>query len=107
VSILIVATTFDVGDVVFVWPNAWQAGLLALIGLISFCAHGLVVAAFQRGSASLLAPLQYLEIVSATLFGFLVFADFPDLLTWVGIGLIVGSGLYITHRERVRKQAAG
>ncbi|MGV2974474.1 DMT family transporter [Roseibium alexandrii] len=106
-AILIVATTFDVGDVVFVWPNAWHAGLLALIGLISFCAHGLVVAAFQRGSASLLAPLQYLEIVSATLFGFLVFADFPDLLTWVGIGLIVGSGLYITHRERVRKQAAG
>jgi drug/metabolite transporter (DMT)-like permease len=105
--ILIVATTFDVGDVVFVWPNAWQAGLLALIGLISFCAHGLVVAAFQRGRASLLAPLQYLEIVSATLFGFLVFADFPDLLTWVGIGLIVGSGLYITHRERVRKQTAG
>ncbi|WP_428528158.1 DMT family transporter [Roseibium sp.] len=104
--ILIAATTLDVGDVTFVWPNASQAGLLALIGLISFCAHGLVVAAFQRGSASLLAPLQYLEIVSATLFGFLVFADFPDLLTWVGISLIVGSGLYITHRERVRKQAA-
>jgi len=106
-AILLAATTLELGDVVFVWPNAWQVGLLALIGLISFCAHGLVVAAFQRGSASLLAPLQYLEIVSATLFGFLVFADFPDLLTWVGISLIVGSGLYITHRERVRKQAAG
>ena len=88
----------------FVVPTAPQTGLLVLIGLISFAAHGLVVAAFQRGSASLLAPLQYVEIVSATFFGYLVFADFPDGPTWVGIALIIGSGLYITHRERKRKQ---
>jgi drug/metabolite transporter (DMT)-like permease len=102
--ILAVSTSFQIGDVTFIWPDAWQTGLLALIGLISFGTHGLVVAAFQRGSASLLAPLQYLEIVSGTLFGYLVFSDFPDALTWTGISLIIGSGLYITHRERVTRQ---
>jgi len=90
--------------IAFVMPSAKQAGLLALIGLISFAAHGLVVAAFQRGNASLLAPLQYIEIVSATLFGYLVFSDFPDGPTWVGIALIIGSGLYIAHRERKLKK---
>ena len=89
----------------FVLPDLPQTGLLALIGLISFAGHGLVVSAFQRGSASLLAPLQYVEIIGGTLLGYLVFSDFPDRLTWVGIALIIGSGLYITHRERKQKAA--
>ncbi|MCV0428003.1 MAG: DMT family transporter [Roseibium sp.] len=87
----------------FVAPTGFQVSLLMIVGLISFTAHGLVVAAFQRGTASLLAPLQYIEIVSATLFGYLVFSDFPDRLTWFGIALIISSGLYIAHRERKRK----
>lgn len=102
---LLIGNLLGYKEVEFVMPTGGQTGLLALIGLISFATHGLVVAAFQRGSASLLAPLQYIEIVSATLFGYLVFSDFPDGPTWVGIALIVGSGLYIAHRERiVRRQ---
>ncbi|MTI07683.1 DMT family transporter [Roseibium denhamense] len=101
---LLIGTLAGFGEAAFVMPTLSQTGLLLIIGAISFLAHGLVVAAFQRGSASLLAPLQYLEIVSATLFGYLVFADFPDAMTWLGIALIIGSGLYITHRERLRRQ---
>lgn len=101
---LLIGNLAGLDGVAFVMPTANQGGLLALIGLISFAAHGLVVAAFQRGTASLLAPLQYIEIVSATLFGYLVFADFPDGPTWVGIALIIGSGLYIAHRERKLKK---
>lgn len=100
---LLVANLAGFEEMTFVMPSGGQTGLLALIGLISFAAHGLVVAAFQRGNASLLAPLQYIEIVSATLFGYLVFSDFPDGPTWVGIALIIGSGLYIAHRERKLK----
>ncbi len=91
----------------FIWPTLPQVGFGVLIGLISFAGHGLVVSAFQRGSATLLAPLQYMEIVSATLLGYLVFADFPDGPTWVGIALIVASGLYIAHREQKLKKASG
>ncbi|WP_417675855.1 DMT family transporter [Roseibium sp.] len=97
---LAVGTLLGDPDYAFAVPNLNQTGFLFAIGAISFVGHGLVVAAFQRGEAALLAPLQYLEIVSATLFGFLVFGDFPDGPTWIGIALIVGSGLYITQRER-------
>ena len=47
--------------------------------------------------------MQYVEIVFAALFGYLVFGDFPDFWKWVGIGIIVGSGAYVFWREsRVR-----
>lgn len=100
---LLFGAFFQVEDMEFIRPTSSQTGLLFTVGLISFAAHGLVVAAFQRGTASLLAPLQYVEIVSATLFGYLVFSDFPDGPTWVGIALIIASGLYIAHRERKKK----
>ena len=72
------------------------------IGLLSFVTHGMIVKAFEYAPAAVLAPFGYLEIVSATALGFLVFGDFPDPITWGGIGLIVASGLYIVHRERLK-----
>ena len=38
--------------------------------------------------------------------GLLLFDDFPDALTWLGIAVIVGSGLYVFHRERTREREA-
>jgi len=99
---LVTTTTLDVPEATFIMPESWQFGLIALMGVFSYLGHGLVVLAFQRGEAGLLAPLQYLEIVGATLFGYLVFADFPGGPTWIGIGLIVVSGLYIAQRERAQ-----
>lgn len=81
-------------------PTLLQWPLLASVGFISFVSHVLVVMAFARAPAAVLAPLNYIEIVSATALGFLMFGDFPAPLTWIGIALIVGSGLYIAHRER-------
>jgi drug/metabolite transporter (DMT)-like permease len=74
----------------------WMAGVgifAALSGLLS-------VYAYRAAPASVLAPIQYFEIVSATLFGWLVFGDFPDPIKWLGISIIIGSGLYIIWRER-------
>jgi len=71
------------------------------IGALSFLTHGLIVRAFEFAPAAVLAPFGYLEIVSATILGYLVFGDFPDGPTWVGIAVIVASGLYIVHRERL------
>lgn len=87
---------------VAVWPDAGQAGQMLVIGVIGFVSHYLVIMAFARAPASVLAPLNYLEIVSATTLGYLVFKEFPDAMTWAGIGLIILSGLYITHRESLR-----
>lgn len=83
-------------------PNSYEWGLLFALGVIATVGHLLIVSAFRVAAASLLAPFQYLEIVSATILGWYFFADFPNTLTWVGVGLITGSGLYVFHRERVR-----
>lgn len=88
-----------------IWPSAAQWSLLALLGVIATGGHFLIVLAFRRAPASLLAPLQYLEIVSATLLGFLIFGDFPTALTWLGVALIVGSGLFVIWRGRAAKTA--
>ncbi len=58
------------------------------------------VYAYRSAPASTLAPLQYLEIVSATILGWWVFGHLPDALKWLGIAIIIGSGLYVIWRER-------
>lgn len=55
----------------------------------------------------MLAPFQYLEIVGATIAGYLVFADMPDGPTWAGIALILASGLYVFWREQVLASRTG
>ncbi len=87
-------------------PTGAQWLMLAGCGLIASGAHFLVVLSVRRAPAGLVAPLQYLEIVSATTLGLLVFGDFPDGWTLVGIAVIVGAGLYVFSRERRRTAAA-
>lgn len=82
------------------WPSTYEWSMLAALGAIATSGHLLIVGAFRRASPSILAPFQYLEILGATLLGVLIFGDFPGLATWTGIAIIVGSGLYVFHRER-------
>jgi S-adenosylmethionine uptake transporter len=72
---------------------------LAGVGLSATVAGMLSTYAYRATPASVLAPLQYLEIVSACIFAYWVFGDFPDLLKWAGIAIIIGSGLFIILRE--------
>jgi len=101
---LLATSSLGVGGAGASLPQGVEWPMLFGIGAISFVAHGLVVMAFQRAPANVLAPFNYLEIVSATVLAWLVFGSFPHATTWLGIGLIVGSGIYIAHRERVRRR---
>ena len=87
-----------------VWPTRWEWSLLALSGVIATAGHFMITMAIRKLEAGVLAPFQYLEIVGATGYGLWLFGDFPDQITWIGIAIIVGSGLYIFHRERVRSR---
>ena len=100
---LVVGEQMDFAPLMPSMPTAVEWGWLALLGLIAAIGHLMVVAAFARAHASLLAPFQYLELVSATTLGFLIFGDFPGPATWLGVAVIIGSGLYVFHRERVVK----
>jgi S-adenosylmethionine uptake transporter len=83
-----------------VMPDAAEWGWLFLLGVIATGGHVLVVLAVRRIGAGLIAPFQYLEIVSATTLGLVVFGDFPDATTWLGVAIIVASGLFVYYRER-------
>lgn len=76
------------------------------VGVTATISGVLGVYAYRAAPASVLAPLQYLEIVSATIFGWLVFGDLPDALKWLGIAIIIASGLYIIWRERKINKSA-
>lgn len=85
---------------VMVWPDLTGSIWLVGTGLTAAIGGILGIFAYRSAPPSTLAPLQYLEIVTATLFGWLVFHALPDALKWLGIAIIIGSGLYIIWRER-------
>ncbi len=78
----------------------YQLFLLVGVGIAATIAHMFLTFAFRLAAVSILAPLQYLEIVAATIFGLLIFDDFPNQITFLGIAIIVGSGLFVLMRER-------
>ena len=82
-------------------PTALECGVLCILGLVATTGHLMVVFALQRADAGLLAPFQYLEVVTASLLGYLIFGDIPSQTTIFGVTIIIGSGLYLIHRERL------
>jgi len=88
---------------IFNWavPELWQWRRIALVGFLAAVGHLFVTMAFKHADASILAPFQYIELVGAAFLGWFIFDDIPAVTTWIGSLILVGSGLYIFHRERV------
>ena len=89
-----------VGFLTPVMPDLQNTLHIAGAAVAATIAGVLGVYAYRAAPASVLAPLQYLEIVSATILGWWVFGHLPDALKWLGIAIIVASGLYVIWRER-------
>lgn len=86
----------------FIWvtPNLHDLILMAAMGFFGAFGHYFIILAFEYGEASLLAPFGYFEIVSASLASLLIFGFWPEWNVWIGIGILVASGVYIWLRER-------
>ncbi len=86
-----------------VWkmPNASQWTILILLGVFNGLGQYLVIRAFMRASASLLAPFSYSIIIWSMLIGLIVFNSFPDGITLIGTAILIAAGLYIWYREKV------
>lgn len=90
----------------FVWTtptDPWIIALLVMMGVFGSIGHYLLIAGHRLAPASLLSPFMYTQLVWATGFGYLVFGNLPNAWTLSGAAIVVGSGLYILHRERIRK----
>jgi drug/metabolite transporter (DMT)-like permease len=81
----------------FVWvvPTPFELALMLAVGIASCVGHLLITVAHEHAKASTLAPLTYLSIITATIYGYLLFADLPDLATWTGAAIVIASGLYL------------
>ena len=95
----------------FFWetPVAWLDWLVfGGLGILGGLGHLFVIKAYTHGEASFVGPFDYGQLLGATIVGYLVFAEFPDLWTWVGAAVIVISGIYVARREALarRRQAA-
>jgi len=76
----------------------------AASGALIAVAHTLMIEAFRRGEATLVAPFKYSALLWATLIGYLMFDELPDTWTLVGAVVIVLAGLYVLHRETLLKR---
>lgn len=88
-----------------VWPAGWNWLWLFMVGFWAAVSHMCMTYALKFAPSATLAPLHYLEIVTAVILGYLIFDDFPNAMTLGGIAVIVASGLYIIHRERLTARA--
>jgi drug/metabolite transporter (DMT)-like permease len=88
---------------VWVAPQVAHWPLFALMGVFGGAGHFALIKAFQRAPAATVAPFSYVSLLWATGFGYILFDDLPDLWTLCGASVIAGGGLYILHRERVKR----
>jgi drug/metabolite transporter (DMT)-like permease len=90
----------------FVWvtPSWHDIGIGLLVGLASTMGQWVVVLAYRYADASVLAPFTYSQLVWVSFLGFGVFGEVPDLWTFAGAAVIIGSGIYTAHRERLRRR---
>jgi drug/metabolite transporter (DMT)-like permease len=90
-------------------PWVWQplnlraVALIAVMGVLSSAGQYFLLLGYQRGPASLLAPFSYMQIITSTFWGAVLFGTWPGVATLTGAAIVVASGLYVLHRERVRR----
>jgi drug/metabolite transporter (DMT)-like permease len=102
-TIIVGLLSFGMGAVE-TWQSPWRIELLylglaaILVTAGSFC----IISAFRNTDVGVVAGYRYSVVLVAVLIGWLVWGETPDKIAFVGIALIVGSGLYTLHRQRIR-----
>lgn len=89
---------------VWVTPDPWQLGLLIGVGVVSAYAQIMVTEGYRAGETSVVAPFEYAAILWALLFGWLIWGERPEPSMLAGVAILIASGLYILHREVVRRR---
>jgi drug/metabolite transporter (DMT)-like permease len=85
-------------------PTLVEWLLLASVGVVSYFGQKLNILAYKHGEASLLASLDYVRLLWATLFGYLIFDQFPDGSVWLGVSIVIAAAIFMIYRETQRKR---
>lgn len=98
----LVGVLAGIPDLSLTLPSGVEAyALILTLGLFATVCHLMFIHAYKLAPASVLAPFGYIEILSAVLLGLVLFGEFPDPVIWIGIAVIVASGVYIAWRENL------
>ena len=88
---------------VWIWPQTWgQILIMFAIGAFGAFGHLAAAIAHRWADASILAPMIYTQIFFAAILSYFIFDTLPTLSTFAGGVIIIGSGIYIWQRERIR-----
>ncbi len=93
--------------VAFTWraePDLWTLCLMVAVGFWGGLGHWLLILAHRHASAAILSPFLYSQIIWMIGLGYFVFGDVPDIWTLAGSSIVIASGIYLLHREQVRKR---
>jgi drug/metabolite transporter (DMT)-like permease len=106
--VLLVGSLVMSSTLPFVWINPTPNGLLffAFLGVASGMGHFLTIKSLEYAPASLIAPFAYIQLLWVTILGILIFGDFPDIYTVVGMAIIVASGFLVAASRRAPKPAS-
>jgi drug/metabolite transporter (DMT)-like permease len=88
----------------FFWhtPDLFQFALMMMAGALASFGHYMLIVAHRHAPASVLSSFIYSQLVWVVMLGYVVFGDVPDGYTLAGASIVIASGLYIFHRERIR-----
>ena len=92
---------------IYFWqtPTSREWFLIVALGVVSYFGQKFNIFAYKYGEASLLASLDYVRLLWATAFGYLVFNQFPGLPTWFGASIVIAAAIFTIYREAWRKRA--
>ena len=98
----VIGATLGALPMPFVWvtPQPFDFFLMVMMGIGGTLSHLCLIYAFSMAKATTLAPFAYTQLLWVTALGYVFFGDIPDGPTLAGAAVIVGSGLYVLHRER-------
>ena len=89
---------------VWVYPSVNEWYLMSFIGIFAIIGHLFLILSLKYADASKLAPFSYFEIITNIIIGYYFFKDFPDNWTFLGLFIIISSGIYIYRREHITSQ---
>lgn len=88
------------------WPDSGTViALLLGVAILSAAGEVLVIKSLEEAQAVVVAPVMYSLMIWGTMWGWLVFDQLPDAWTWTGALVIIATGVYTLHRERVADRA--
>ncbi len=90
----------------WIWPSAWQWGVLLIMGFLAALGSLLFVSAYKHAEANFVAPFEYTALIWATFYGILLFGDWPDRNAVFGVSIVIAAGIFMLSCDRRAKQSA-